>query len=285
MLDNLVCPISNARIDRNVVRTNGLITTGLLVAYVYTNLPWIIIPVALDYALRARMSGPTSPMTHFARVVAKTLRIPYRAMDKAPKVFASRIGVCFAMGAAIAHFVAPDLAPWIAGTLAVFTALESIFDFCFGCVVYTYVALPLYRVRDAVKSIPLFRELEEPMLAAVADGFQALEVPRDERIVTEGEPGKEMFVIRSGEVEVYHGDAAGERKVVTTYKARAHFGEMALLTGKPRNANVRALTPVALYRLTKADFDALLQKYQGMRAILERTAEERLNAERSSLAV
>jgi hypothetical protein len=202
-------------------------------------------------------------------------------MDKAPKVFASRIGVCFAMGAAITHLLAPPVAAWLAGTLAIFTALESVFDLCVGCVVYTYIALPLYRARDAVKAIPLFGALDEPILASLAEGFQSVEVAEGERIVTEGEPGAEMFVIRSGEVEVYREDGHGGRKVLATYKARDYFGEMALLTGNPRNASVRARTKVALLRLLKSDFDPLLQKYPEMATILERTAAERMALEAS----
>lgn len=275
MLDNLVCPISNVRIDRNVVRVNGLITTGLLVAYVFTRSPWLAVPIALDFVLRARMSGPTSPMTHLAGLVARGLRLPPRAMDKAPKVFASRLGLCLAMGAAITHFVAPAAAPWLAGTLAVFAGLESIFDFCVACVLYTYIALPLYRAREAAKSIPLFSALEEPMLVSVAEGFQAVEVAEGEVIVTEGEPGNEMFVIQSGEVEVYHEGGDGSRRVFATYKARDYFGEMALLSGNPRSASVRARTRVSVLRLRRSDFDTLLEKYPGMAAILERTAAER----------
>lgn len=281
MLDNLVCPVSNVRIDRNIVRVNGLLSAALLATYVLTGWPWIIVPLGLDYAFRARLHGPTSPMTRLATAAARLLHLPYRAADKAPKVFASRIGVCFAMGAAIAHFVAPQVARWLAGTLAVFATLESVFDFCFGCVVYSYVALPLYRARQAVTSIALFRNLEDQVLAAVADGFQIASFPASTRIVTEGEPGSEMFVIREGEVEVYHEAPDGKITVVTTYGRGKHFGEMALLSGNPRAASVRAKTPVVALRLTRSDLDGVLAKQQGMREILERTAAERLAAEAS----
>lgn len=283
MLDNLVCPISNVRIDRNVVRVNGLITTGLLVAYVFTRSPWLAVPIALDFVLRARMSGPTSPMTHLAGLVARGLRLPPRAMDKAPKVFASRLGLCLALGAAVTHFVAPAAAPWLAGTLAVFAGVESMFDLCVACVLCTYVALPLYRAREAARSIPLFSALEEPMLVSVAEGFQAVDVAAGEVIVTEGEPGNEMFVIQSGEVEVYH--EGGDRKVFATYKARDYFGEMALLSGKPRTASVRARTTVSVLRLRRSDFDGLLEKYPGMAAILERTAAERMAREANARSI
>lgn len=148
MMWNVVCPISNVRIDRNVVRVNGLITTLCLVAYVNTRAPWIIVPIGLDYVLRAAASAPTSPMTRLARAAARAIRLPYREMDQAPKIFASRIGTFFALGAAIAHFIAPAASPWLAGTLAAFTTLESVFDLCVGCVVYTYLALPLRRAYD-----------------------------------------------------------------------------------------------------------------------------------------
>ena len=282
MLDNLVCPISNVRIDRNVVRTNGFITTLALVAYVVTRAPWIIVPIGLDYALRTMMRGPTSPMTHLAKWVARLLGFSFRAMDKAPKVFASRIGVCFALGAATTHFIAPRVAPWLAGALAIFTTLESVFDLCVGCVVYTYIALPLYRARDAVKSIPLFSGLEEPMLVALAEGFESVEFAQGTRIVSEGEPGSEMFVLRAGEVEVYRDRPDAKHTVLATYKPRDYFGEMALLTGNARNANVRALTPVVALQLKKTDFDGLLEKHPTMRALLERTAAERVANEGAS---
>ena len=147
MLANLICPISSVRIDCNVVRVNGFITTLALIGYAVTGWWWIIVPIALDYLLRASMTAPTSPMTHLARGVARVVRLPYRAMDKAPKVFASRIGLAFAAAAALTRFAAPSVSPWIAVALAGFTALESLGDLCVGCVVYTYVALPLRRAR------------------------------------------------------------------------------------------------------------------------------------------
>jgi hypothetical protein len=39
---------NNVSIDRNVVRTNGLITTLCLVAYVITGSPLLIVPIAVD---------------------------------------------------------------------------------------------------------------------------------------------------------------------------------------------------------------------------------------------
>ena len=148
----LICPVSAVRIDRNVVRVTGFLSVLCLVGYVVTRSPWIIVPVGLDYALRASLRAPKSPMTRLAKAIASIVGLPFRATDQAPKVFAARIGTCFAMGSAITHFIAPTVAPWLAGTLAVFATLESVFDFCVGCVVYTYVALPLVGARAAAEA-------------------------------------------------------------------------------------------------------------------------------------
>ena len=150
---NLVCPVSPVRIDRNVVRTNGALTTAALGLYAVTGSALIIVPLALDYVMRASMNAPTSPMARLAKRIAAFLGLEHRAMDKAPKVFASRIGVMFAMAAAVAHFVAPEFAAPIALALALFTFMESALDFCVGCVVYTYIALPLARARLAVQNL------------------------------------------------------------------------------------------------------------------------------------
>lgn len=280
MLDDLVCPVSNVRIDRNVVRTNGLITTLLLVTYVVLPTAWIAVPVGLDYVLRAQMHAPASPMTRVAQGVARVLRLPPRPMDKASKVFASRIGVCFAMGVALCHVAAPAVARWLAGTLAVFTALESVFDLCVGCVVYTHVALPLYRAREAVRAIPLFQRLEDPMLVAVANGFRFEALPADTRLVTAGEPGDRLFVLRAGEVEVFREEGGG-RQVIATQGPGSFFGELALLSAGPRTASVRSLTPISVLVLRRDDFEALTSRHPGMRAMVERAAAERIQRDAS----
>src|SRR4029079_7649606 len=53
--------------------------------------------------------------------------------------------------------------------------------------------------------------------------------------------------------------ATGTRPRLATLNAPAYFGEMGLLTGQARTANVIAETDVLCYRLDKAGFDAILR--------------------------
>ena len=126
-----------------------------------------------------------------------------------------------------------------------------------------------------LRAVPLFRGLEDSMLEGLAKRFKSVQIPAGERIVGEGEPGREMFIIAAGKVEIYRENKSGQPAVLGVSEAGNYFGEVALLTGEPRNASVRALTAALLLRLDKTDVDALLGQHPKMRQILEAAAAER----------
>ncbi|MBZ0271922.1 DUF4395 domain-containing protein [bacterium] len=144
-MGNLICPVSTVRIDAGVVRINAFLTMLLLVTYLAAREPLIVIVLALDFFWRSFLNAPPSPMTRVSNLLAGLIRLPYRATDKAPKVFAARIGFLLTGAASVTHFAFPPAAPWLAGIVAVFAFLESAFNFCAGCFVYAHVALPLTR--------------------------------------------------------------------------------------------------------------------------------------------
>lgn len=72
-------------------------------------------------------------------------------------------------------------------------------------------------------------------------------------IIKEGTTGDEMFIIDSGRVEIYltRGDVV---LLLSELQEASFFGEMALLTDKPRSATVKAQTDCRLLILKKQDF-------------------------------
>ncbi|KZS01555.1 putative cAMP-dependent protein kinase type I regulatory subunit, partial [Daphnia magna] len=70
-------------------------------------------------------------------------------------------------------------------------------------------------------------------------------------IIREGDAGDKFYLIRQGEVRVFRGE---EGKEVAILKEGDFFGEMALLTGQPRNASVEAVTDTVLYELSQEQF-------------------------------
>ena len=91
----------------------------------------------------------------------------------------------------------------------------------------------------------------------------------DELIVRKGERGDALFFIASGAAEVVFPDRRirlGSGEV---------FGEMALLTGEPRQADVRALTYCRLLVLRKTDFDRFMRDNRDVRLKIHEIAEAR----------
>ena len=83
--------------------------------------------------------------------------------------------------------------------------------------------------------------------------WQAREVPEGTVIRKEGSTGDEMFIIETGRVEInlVRGDVV---LLLTELQESSFFGEMSILTNKPRSATVKAKTDVRLLVLKKQDF-------------------------------
>ena len=89
-------------------------------------------------------------------------------------------------------------------------------------------------------------------------------------IISEGETGSSMYVIASGEVKVY---TRGPGNTGSLYLAKLSegdfFGEVSVLTGKPRTATITASQRTELLRLDKEKLDNALATYPGIRAVLD----------------
>jgi voltage-gated potassium channel len=85
-----------------------------------------------------------------------------------------------------------------------------------------------------------------------------------------GEPGDCMYFIASGTVEIQVSPAP------LRLGSEQFFGEIALLTGAPRNATVVAVEPCTLLRLDIADFHALMAHRPELARVIKKEAERRL---------
>jgi CRP-like cAMP-binding protein len=80
-------------------------------------------------------------------------------------------------------------------------------------------------------------------------GFPPVKYKAGETIFSEGDKGDNMYVIRSGEIEVERGG-----KIVETLAPGGIFGEMALIDGSPRAATARARTDCEVAPITEKSF-------------------------------
>jgi CPA1 family monovalent cation:H+ antiporter len=123
---------------------------------------------------------------------------------------------------------------------------------------------------DLVQRVPIFRDLDIQRQQAIAALLKPqLELP-DAVIVKRGDRGDAMYFIASGAVRVLL-----EREEVELGSGD-FFGELALLTGQPRVADVLAMGYCQLLALKARDFQRLLQQDAGLKARIEDVAKERL---------
>jgi CPA1 family monovalent cation:H+ antiporter len=127
-----------------------------------------------------------------------------------------------------------------------------------------------------VRLVPLFRDFSEHELAELSALVRPAFAIPGQRLITKGERGDAAWFIASGVVEVNTG-------LDTVRLGRGDFfGEMALLTGLPRTADVTAIAYSDLLVLYSADFNAFLSRHPAVGAHIARVAAERLGANQAA---
>ena len=117
----------------------------------------------------------------------------------------------------------------------------------------------IHKLSGTLSRVYLFASLGEEERKLIAEKLVEMRYAEGEMIIREGEQDESFFIIEKGDVEVYLLSAHGSRKTLTTLHDGDFFGEMALLTGQKRTANVRAIGDVRVYRLDKDSFKMVLE--------------------------
>ncbi len=119
---------------------------------------------------------------------------------------------------------------------------------------------PPSRYGDAgsLANVPVFVPFSPEELARLAAGSERQQFAAGERIVRQGEPGDSMFVVLDGTAIVTSTDAAQAEREVARLSRGEFFGEMALLTGDARSANVTAVDDLSVLVIGKAALQQML---------------------------
>ena len=109
-------------------------------------------------------------------------------------------------------------------------------------------------------NIQMFELLNEGDRVALAAVVDELSVPAGHTLFQAGDPGDSLFIVRTGEIELFIKDTAGQRIVLTTSGAGDMFGELAMLDTGPRTATALALTDSEVLVLDRGDLVLLFQR-------------------------
>lgn len=133
------CPVDLLKADENQVRITAFLVLILIGLFLFTRLWLIPAFLVIDFALRAFQYGKVSPLALVSRGLVTLLKIPAKATDRGPKIFAARIGLVFSVAIlASSVYGFTGLALSLGGVLLVFAFLESVLGFCAACFIYPY---------------------------------------------------------------------------------------------------------------------------------------------------
>jgi CRP/FNR family cyclic AMP-dependent transcriptional regulator len=113
---------------------------------------------------------------------------------------------------------------------------------------------------ELLDDVELFQLLDAENRKALAEVVDYQEIAAGENLFEAGEPGDGLYIVRSGQIELYIKDTAGQKIVLTVAEAGDLFGELSLLDSGPRTATAVALTDSGLLLLDRGDLVLLFQK-------------------------
>jgi CRP-like cAMP-binding protein len=110
-------------------------------------------------------------------------------------------------------------------------------------------------------SAPLFSGLNPPDLEALLSLAKTSAIKSRQLVCTRGEPGGALYVLIAGKLKVTAESGDGRELILAILDAGETFGEMSLLDGKPRCANVVAVHDSELLVIQRQDFLRFLEQH------------------------
>jgi len=110
---------------------------------------------------------------------------------------------------------------------------------------------------DHLRRIPLFADLTADEMMDVLRLATVVQFAPDQRLCTQGSPADCLFIVEEGEGAVRVTDARGRSREVSRIGAGEVIGELGLVDGQARSADVIAMTTLRAYRIDRVQFDRM----------------------------
>lgn len=133
----------------------------------------------------------------------------------------------------------------------------------------------LLDIAEDLRQFEAFRDLSDSEMRLLGGHMGRCEFLPGEEIVRQGDVGGDLFLIDEGEAEVWKRDESGEPSFITTLGPGYYFGEIALLHGGVRTADVVARTRMSVLRLKKEAYERFLAELDEVRESILATAASR----------
>ncbi|MHB8854018.1 MAG: Crp/Fnr family transcriptional regulator [Ignavibacteriaceae bacterium] len=131
---------------------------------------------------------------------------------------------------------------------------------------------------DFLKYVPIFSDLSENTLEQISKLGMRKSFTKDSVVLFEHETGSALFVIIQGKLKVSRVSDDGKEVILTILSESDFFGEMAILDGLTRSANVTAMEDSELFIIQRSEFLDLLQNHPEIAVALLQELTQRLRS-------
>lgn len=129
---------------------------------------------------------------------------------------------------------------------------------------------------EEIRKFALFKSLPADSLVTIIPRLVSHTFPAGKTIIHHGDPGYSMFIIQSGQAIATLTDDEGIEYTLSTMREGDIFGEIALLTGETRTANVKAITDVRAIELGQDVFHELRERHPELNNVFFRLLVQRI---------
>ena len=128
---------------------------------------------------------------------------------------------------------------------------------------------------------PLFAGMKRRVLYRLANKLFEKHYEAGEIIISEGEPGDSLYMLSAGRVKAFKRNASGRQAFLGEMSEGAFFGEISVLTGKPRSATVVAASACELLELDRGTLTEITTSHPHVWDVLREYADRRMKGQRS----
>jgi CRP/FNR family transcriptional regulator, cyclic AMP receptor protein len=122
-----------------------------------------------------------------------------------------------------------------------------------------------------VRGVPIFQELRDDFLVRLASVMEELSFPAKHTIFTQGQEGRSLYIVVSGQVRVHIGN-----QELAQLGPGTCFGEMSLFDAEPRSASVTSLAPSECLVLTQQQLYEAIEETPGIAVNIIRLLSRRI---------
>ncbi len=117
---------------------------------------------------------------------------------------------------------------------------------------------------DTILGVTIFSGLSREDVAKILGKLEECSFTAGETIIRQGDQGDAFYLIQTGAVQVVVDSGAGNSEIIAILGPRDWVGEMALFSGEPRSATIVAVKDSTLWRLSRHEWDDLIEKHPSL---------------------